>query len=169
MEDKGWLGDNKGYISAIAIALIFISTVVGVYYVWFRGTPEGYSTISLLDANGKAENYPSTLILNQNNTFTVGVNVENHMEKTLAFEVQVKITQQAIPDFPVDTIPQSTYSITLKNGETWSTNTTTTINATGSYMVVYELWAQDPTTGAMQFTGNACVLNLEVGNQPFQA
>ena len=68
MEDKGWLGDNKGYVSAIAIALITVAAIVVGYYVWFRGTPEGYSTISLLDANGKAENYPNLLILNQNNT-----------------------------------------------------------------------------------------------------
>jgi uncharacterized membrane protein YedE/YeeE len=45
------LGENKGFVVAIAIALIVIATTVAVYYVWFRGEPEGYSAISILDAN----------------------------------------------------------------------------------------------------------------------
>lgn len=162
MEGPG-LGSNKGYTVAIAVTLVVVASLVAGYYawaVWLKGPPEEYSTINLLDSNGRAENYPELLIIGQNNTFSVWVNVENHMGKTLPFEVKVKITEQVNPDFPVNgTEPQSVYSVRLENGGKWNTTATTTINESGNYRVVYELWAQDI------FTGNACVLNIEVKSQ----
>ena len=167
MESSG-LGSNKGYTAAIVVTLVVVASLVAGYYVWvvwLQGPPEGYSTISLLDANGRAEDYPELLIIGQNNTFNVWVNVENHMGATLPFEVKVKITEQVNPDFPVNVTEQSLYSVTLENGGKWNTTTTTTIDEPGNYMVVYELWAQDTENGALNFTGNACVLNIEVKNQ----
>ncbi len=161
------LGSNKGYAAAIAVTLVVIVSLVAGYYiwvVWLQGQPEGYSTISLLDINGKAENYPELLIIGQNNTFDVWVNVENHMEKTLLFEVKVKITEPVNPDFPLAVDPENVYSVTLENGGKWNTTATATVNQVGSYMVVYELWGQNDT-GALEYTGNACVLNVEVKNQ----
>jgi uncharacterized membrane protein len=158
------LGDNKGYVVAIAIALTVISTIIGVYYIWFRGTPEGYSTISILDVDGKAANYPELLIIGQNNTFNVWVNVENHMGKSLFFEVKVRITQQVNPDFPAPDEPEQVYELTLENGGKWNTTASTTISSAGSYMVVYELWAQNHV-GTMEFTENYCVLSVQAKNE----
>jgi uncharacterized membrane protein len=165
MEGLG-LGDNKGYVIAIGIVLIFVAALLTGYYFWTRGPPEGYSTISLLDANGKAENYPELVIIGENNTFSVTVNVENHMGKTLPFEVRVKITEQASPDFPVQG-SRALYVnvVTLENGGKWNTTATATIDKPNNYMVVYELWAQNENAGALEFTGNACVLNIEATNQ----
>jgi uncharacterized membrane protein len=165
MEGLG-LGNNKGYVIAISIALIFVAALVTGYYVWTRGPPEPYSEISLLDANGKAENYPELVIIGENNTFNVAVNVVNHMGKTLPFEVRVKITQQASPVFPVQGSRAYFVNVaTLENGGKWNTTATATIDDSGNYMVVYELWAQNENSGALEFTGNACVLNIEAINQ----
>ena len=164
MEGLG-LGYNKGYVIAIGIALIFVAALLTGYYFLSRVPPEGYSEISLLDANGKAADYPDLLLIGQNNSFSISVNVENHMGKTLHFEVRVKITDQARPDFPVAGEAKNVYPFTLENGGKWNTAATTTIDTPGNWMVVYELWAQDEKSGALQFTGNACVLNVEATNQ----
>ena len=164
MEGLG-LGANKGYVIAIGIALVFVAAVITGYYLWTRGDQEGYSTISLLDAKGKAENYPELLIIGENNTFGVTVNVENHMGETLPFEVRVKITEPVNLDFPVQGKAIYVAAVTLENGGEWNTTATATIDTPGNYMVVYELWAQDENSGALEFTGNACVLPIEAISQ----
>jgi len=141
-----------------------VAALVTGYYFWTRGPPEGYSTISLLDANGKAVNYPELLVIGQNNTFTVWVNVENHLGKTLPFEVREKITTEAIPDFPISGEAKNVYALTLENGGKWNTTSTTTIDQPGNYMVVYELWVQNQNTGAFEYSENADVLTVEVTN-----
>ena len=164
MEDS-WLGGNKGYVAAIAITLIVVASLVTGYYLWLvflKGPPEPYSEISLLDANGKAEDYPELLVIGQNNTFSVLVSIKNNLGKTSTFKVMVKLTEQANPDFPIATEARNVYSVNLENGGKWNTTSATTIDEPGNYMVVYELWAQNTETGSLEFTGNACVLNVEV-------
>jgi uncharacterized membrane protein len=153
------LGKNKGYVIAIAIALIFVAALVTGYYFWTRGPPEGYSRISLLDANGKAENYPELVIIGENNTFSVAVNVVNHMGKTLPFEVRVRITDQANLEVPIKGSKAYFVNLkTLEDGGEWNTTATATIDEPGNYMVTYELWAEN------EFTGNSCNLNIEARN-----
>lgn len=164
MEGLG-LGNNKGYVIAIGIALIFVAALLTGYYFWTRGPPEGYSEINILGTNGQAADYPDILLIGQNNTFSIVVTVTNHMGKTLPFEVRVKITEQTRPDFPVPGEAKNIYPLTLENGGKWNTTVTTTIDTPGNYMVVYELWVQDENSGALQFTENACVLNVEAINQ----
>jgi len=156
-------GDDKGVVIAVAAALLIIAGVVAGYYILFHPTPEGYTTIYLLDSQGKAVDYPGTLIVNQNYTFNVWI--ENHMGKTLPFEVRVKITEQVNPDFPVPGKALYVDAVTLENGGKWNTTATTTIDTPSNYMVVYELWAQNENSGTLEFTGNACVLNVEAINQ----
>ena len=55
-------------------------------------------------------------------------------------------------------------AVTLENGGKWNITATTTIDTLGNYMVVYELWTQKENS-ALEFTGNACVLNVEAINQ----
>jgi uncharacterized membrane protein len=155
-----WLGGNKGYVVAIAIALVFIIGLVAGYYLWFRGEPEPYSTISILDADGLANDYPEIVVIGENNSFTVWVTVENHMGEDLSFEVRIKVTTQKAPVFPIQEEATTVFPITLRKGEKWSTTATTTLELAGDYMIVYELWMRN-NTGAFKFTGNACVLNVE--------
>ena len=155
------LDNNNGYTVSVLIALILVSILVASYYVLLRPPQKGFMTICLLDSHKKAVNYPELLVINQNNTFNVWVTVENHMGKTLPFEVRLKITEDANPTFPVAAEAKNAYAATLENGGKWETSATTTIEKPGNYMVVFELWAYDEESGALQFTGNACVLNVE--------
>ncbi len=154
------LNENKGYALAVAVALIFIFSIFIGYYIVSRAPPEGYSRISLLDAQKQAVNYPELLIINQNNTFNVWVEVENHLGKTQSFEVLVKVTNDT-SEFPAEVQPINSYTTTLENGEKWETSSTITINQPGTYSVLFELWTFDENTGQNQFSGKECVLPIE--------
>jgi uncharacterized membrane protein len=106
-------------------------------------------------------NYPELVIIGENNTFNVWVTVENHMRKSQSFEVLLKVTDQTDTEFPVNTDARNSYASTLKDGETWETLSTVTIDKPGNYSVVFELWTNDEGPGELQFSGKACVLNLE--------
>jgi uncharacterized membrane protein len=149
--------DDKGIIIAVAIALLIVAGVVAGYYVLYHPTPEGYTEIYVLDANGQAVDYPDTLSVNQNYTFNVWV--ENHMGETQSFEVQLKITNESISLFPAEIAPINTYTKTLANGETWETQVTVTLHEIGNHSIIFELWQND--AGTLEFTGNAVILNVE--------
>jgi uncharacterized membrane protein len=128
------LNDEKGYAVAIFLALIIVSALVAGYYLAFKPQPEGYNTIYLLDTQKKAVDYPVTLVANQNSTFNVWVNVENHMggSENQTYQVLVKIAPNLFT-FPVDTQPTQTYDISLANGGSWQNLSTVTQNQVGSY------------------------------------
>jgi uncharacterized membrane protein len=157
------LDDDKGYSIAIVIALIVISTLVAVYYVnSLSSSPEGYSTIYLLDFEKKAVSYPGVMVANQNSTFNVWVAVENKMGNMVDYQIQIKITKNLIT-FPVDSEAINIYEITLENGDSWEHLVTITQNEVGNYAVVFELWGLEDS-GLHEFTHNFCVLNIQVIN-----
>jgi len=157
--------DNKnGYTVSVLIALIFVSSLVAGYYLFLRPPQKGFMTIYLFDSQKTALNYPELLGINQNNTFNVWIEVENHMGKSQYSEILLKVTNDTIPLFPVKADASSKYERTLENGEKWENLSTITINELGSYSVVFELWIYDEEMGELQFSGNACVLNIEVVN-----
>ena len=157
------LNDEKGYAVAIFLALIIVSATVIGYYVVLRPQPEGYNTICLLPSQKKAIDYPEVLVANQNSTFNVYVNVENHMGSTESYQVLVKITKN-LSTFPVDTQASQVYDTgNVPNGGGWENMATITQNETGSYSVVFELWQHKPN-GPLEFTHNYCVLNIQVVN-----
>ncbi len=152
---------EKGYIAAVAIALIVVCSVVAVYFVVYAPQPSGYSEMYLLDSQNSANDYSQVLVANQNSTYNQQIFVANHLydpkdpQKTANYQVQVKIVQDTI-SFPVDTAAEKTYEFSLKNGETWSEQAPISINTLGSYSVVFELYADNV------FTNNYCVLHIDV-------
>ena len=159
------MDNNNGYAVSVLIALILVSILVASYYVLLRPPQKVYMTIYLLDSQKKALNYPELLVVNQNNTFNVWVEVENHMEKRQYSEVLLKVTNDTVPIFPFKADANATYVRTLENGETWKTLSTIAINEPGNYSVIFELWAYDEKVGALQFSGNFVVLNIEFVDQ----
>ena len=154
--------NNNGYTVAVLIALILVSILVASYYVLLKPTQKGYMTIYLLDAQRKAINYPELLVINQNSTFNVWVEVENHMGNSTRSEVLLKLASGTIQRMPIEADAKATYARTVENEETWETTSTISINEPGSYSVIFELWTYDETISANQFSGNYAVLNVEV-------
>ena len=157
------LNDDKGYIVAILLALIVVAAVVAGYFAFARPQPAGYSTIYLLDSQKNAADYPVTLIVNQNSTFSVYVGVENHLGGSGNQTYQVLEKVASNPEmYPLDMQPIQTYDVSVANGATWQTLSTTTLNQPGSYSVVYELWHYNYATSSYEFTGDFAVLNIQV-------
>ena len=146
----------------MAVALLLASVLLVVYYVVDLPAPDEYSTIYLLDTNGRAVNYPEYLVAGVNSTFTVYVNVENHMGQTLNSTVQVKVTASGNPSIPVDSTPTQTFSGQIQDGKAWQNEATVSLPTPGNYLVAFELWNINQNTTALQFSGNYCVLNVEV-------
>jgi uncharacterized membrane protein len=159
------LNDETGYAVAIFLALLIVSGTVIGYYAFLAPPAESYNTIYLLDANKKAVDYPEVLVANQNSTFNVYVNVENHMTKSANYTVKVKIVENLPAIFPIDTPSTQEYETgsLSHNGKPWQTTAIVTENTVGSYSMVFELW-QHEDDGASVFTQNFCVLKIQVIN-----
>ncbi len=157
------INEDKGYAVAILLALIIVFSLVAGYYLVLRPQPEKYSTIYLLDAQNKANDYPDVLVANQNSTFNVDVAVVNHMGEPANYQVQMKVTKY-LSSPPIDVQASQVWNInSLQNGKRWETTATVTQVEPGSYSVVFELW-QQTVPGTYDFTHNYCVLNIQVTN-----
>jgi uncharacterized membrane protein len=156
------LDNDKGYVVAVLIALVFVSILLAAYYPVFKPPEKGFTTISLLDSQKQALDYPELLIINQNNTFNVFVEVENHNESQ-SCTVLVKVTTEMIHKLPLTVDANATYTKMLEKGESWEIPSTITINKLGNYSVIFELWL-DEGVGEHKFSENACILNVEVVN-----
>ena len=158
------LDNNKGYVVAVLIALVFVSILLAAYYPVFKPPEKVFTTISLRDSQKKAIDYPELLVINQNNTFNVFVEVENHLKEDKNCTVLVKVTDGMIQKLPLTADANATYTKTLEKGGAWEIPSTITINKPGNYSVIFELWLYDTGVGALQFSENACILNVEVVN-----
>ena len=151
-------GDDKGVVIAVAAALIIVAGVVAGYYVLFRPSPEGYTTIDVLDSQGQAVDYIDTLTVNQKYVFNI--EVVNHRGQILPSEVQLKVINETIPWFPAEIEALNTYTRTLADGEKWEIQVPVTLHETGSHSIVFELWTQNEE-GELEFSGNAVVRNVD--------
>lgn len=166
---KTGLSDEEGYKLPVLIALIVViisfPIVIGISYYFASQPPEQYNTMYLLDSQGMATNYPKVLIAGQNSTFSVNVNVENHMHKEQTYQVRTKIVEHFMSTANgVDAPPINTYEFTLEKGQTHQNTVTITENNAGNYAVVFELWLLDEDENYV-FTFNYCVLDIQVINQ----
>jgi hypothetical protein len=161
---KKLLSDDKGFVVSIAIALVIVSYLMLSYYFVYRPIPEGYSAMGMLDNESQATGYSELVVIGQNNTFTVNLNVENHVGSTQQYEVLVK-TVENIEDIPVDSPAIATYEKTVANQETWNLQPTITLNNTGTYNVIFELYRYSSESNTYKFDNyNICVLNVQVVN-----
>lgn len=154
--------DTAVYAFAVALCLVIVSALLITYYVALRPEQEKYMTINLLDANRKAVDYPEVLVAGVNSTFSVYVEVENHMGRALDdVQVLVKVTKNLNPEFPVNATVAQTISGALENEGKTENVSTLTLNEPGEYSVYYELYI--PTeSGELQFSNDFCVLNIRV-------
>ncbi len=144
----------------MAIALVLASVLLGYYYVAIRPAQNEYMTVYLLDTQKKAANYPELLVNGENSTFSVYVEVENYRNTTQDCQVQVKVTSNMNPSFPVPINSTQTFSGTVQNGVVWENLATLSLNQAGKYLVVFELWTSK--AGVFEFSGDFCVLNVQV-------
>ncbi len=154
--------DLAVYVFAVAIALAIAVALLVTYFAVLSPEPEEYTTIYLLDSNRKATDYAEYLVSGVNSTFSVYVEVENHLGRALAnVEVLVKVTKDLNPTFPIDADVAERLSGAVADGGTLENVSTVTLSEPGYYGVFFELWIPGDS-GQMQFSNNFCVLNVQV-------
>lgn len=155
----GIKNNKDSYAVAVAVALLLASVLLVTYYVFLIPEQEGYTTIYLLDENGSV-NYPEVLAAHLNSTFSVRVNVENHMGNTTDATVKIKIADDSNPTFPLDVNATQVFSKKLDDGERWENPATISLNQPGDYLVAFELWIPNKT-GDLQYS-KLVALNIHV-------
>ena len=153
--------DNKNvYAIAVAIALILASALLVTYYVALRPAPDRYATVYYLSSN-RTTDYPEFVVINMNSTFSLYVTVENNLGYTLTnATLQVKVTGESNPSFPLNTSATQTFNGTVKDGASWENLATVSLNTPGQYFVVFELWTSDGSS--LQFSGYYATLSVLV-------
>jgi uncharacterized membrane protein len=158
--------NKNAYAIAVAISLVLASVLLVTFVVFERPTQKPYMTIYLLDSNRKAADYPEFVVANVSSTFSVFVDVENHVGHTVnGVQVLVKVTNGTNPTFPLDVNATQTFTGTVQDGATWENIATVSLNNPGNYLVAFELWTPIQGTGAMQFSEDLSVLNVQVAPQ----
>jgi len=156
--------NKNAYAIAVAICLVLASALLIAFLAFERPQPNPYMAIYLLDSNHKAGDYPEYVVANVNSSFSVYVDVENHMGQTVNdAQVLVKVTNGTNPKFPLNVNATQTFTGTVKDGATWETIATISLNNPGNYLVAFELWI--PNQSGPQFSGEFCVLNVQVAPQ----
>ncbi len=163
------LGGNLGvkhnrdsYAVAVAIALLLASVLLVVFYVVDSPPPDEYTTIYLLDSNGKT-NYPDFVYIGVNSTFNVYVYVVNHEGRPLEdAQVKVKIANESNFTELSDVDATQIFTSRIEDGATWKNMATVSLNQLGNYLVAFELWIPNRDNGILEDSGNFVALNVQV-------
>ena len=150
--------EEKTIILTILVALVILGALL-VNLVLNTAPEEKFVAIYLLDSEKQAENFPKTVVLGENSTFSLWVGVENQNDTTKVFSVQVKVDDGKSPVDPSPAEPTQSFEKTLVNTEIWEFPVTINIDQLGSHRLIFELWSFNGT--ALEYSGNWVSLSFE--------
>lgn len=139
--------------AAIVLALIIILAVFITAQSVVSREAEAFSAIGLLGPGGRIGGYPSVVYVNT--SLSLYVFVYNHMNKPIWYVVKVYLlnaSNTAQP--PLNATPLLTYERILLNNQSWVAPLNLTINNTGSYRLLAELWLYNPVNLTLTYTGD---------------
>lgn len=154
-------GEEKTIIVTILVALVILGALL-VYLVFFTPVEtEPFSAIYLLDSEKQTENFPKTVVLGENSTFSLWVGVENQNDTTRDYSVRVKVDDGKSLVNPSPVEPTESFDKTLLDKEIWEFRVTISIDQLGHNRVLFELWFFNVTKNDWDYTGNWVNLSLE--------
>lgn len=122
---------------------------------------EGFVAIYVLDSEKQTENFPKTVVLDENSTFTLWVGVENQNGTTEDFSVLVKLDNGTLPVDPSPVNATESFERTLLDGEVWEFQVTISVDQVGMHRIIFELWFFDETEDYLEYSGNWVSLSFE--------
>ena len=150
--------------TTIVLTVLVSIFIIGILLVNLALEPppeEKFDVIYLLDANKETDSFPKTVVIGENNTFTLWVGVENQRDETRNYSVLVKIDDGTAPVGSTDFDATETFTKTLANEELWEFQTTLTIDQMGHNRILFELWFLNATSSNLEYTGNWVNLSVE--------
>ena len=154
------LDEEKMITVTILIAIVILAGLL-IYLVLDPAPTENFTTIYYLDSEKQAENFPKTVVLGENNTFSLWVGVGNYNGTTNAFSVEIKIDDGKGDVEPSPVELMESFERTLLDEEVWEFQVTITIDQLGSHRIIFELLSFDDTKNVFVFSGNWVSLSLE--------
>ena len=152
--------EEKIIIITILVALVILSVLLA-RLVFSPIASEPFSSIYYLDSSKQTTNLPKTVVLGQNNTFSLWVGVENQNDTTIDYLVRLKIDNGRRPISPSTAETVASYGKTLEDEGLWEFEVTVTIEQLGNNRVIFELWYLNQTTQEVEYTGNWVNLSVE--------
>jgi uncharacterized membrane protein len=153
-------GEEKTIILTILVALVILGALL-VNLALNPAPEERFVAIYLLDSEKQAENFPKTVVLGENSTFSLWVGVQNQNDTTKGFSVLVKVDDGKAPVDPSPAEPTQSFERTLLNEEVWEFPVTINIDQLGSHRMIFELWSFNETKNTLEYSGNWVSLSLE--------
>lgn len=153
--------EERMVIVAILAALIVVSGLL-VYVSLTPPIPETFTSVYILNSEGKAGDLPELLVLGKNNTFSLRVGVENFMGRVEHGILYIKVANGTVLR---ETLPEETvmsFEKILINQETWEFPLTLTLDEKGVYRVSFELWLYDEMESVFVYSNVKSGLWLEV-------
>ncbi len=147
-------------VAAVALSLVIILIVFLTAQSVVSSYTQSFSAIALLGPTGKLGDYPSTVIIGQ--PINLYIYVYNHMGVPTWFIVKVFITSNTSAEPPLNQTPVMVFQRVLANNGTWIEPLTFSLNSTGSYRLIGELWMYDPGNLTLTYTGNYVQLWINV-------
>jgi uncharacterized membrane protein len=150
---------------AIAVAVLSAIVILAGLLVYMSLTParqEPFVSLYLLDSEKMAENYPQLLVLGENNTFLLWVGVENFMGRLEYSSVLVKVDNEMVHVDPSPIEPVKCFEKVLLGEETWEFPVTMTMNQSGTYRIIFELWLFDELKNVFSYSGSWCSIWFDV-------
>ncbi len=152
--------EEKTITITIVIAIVILAGLL-IYLALTPAQKTPFAAIYLLDSEKQTENFPKTVILGENNTFTLWVGVENQNDTTMDFSVYVKLDNGTAPVDPSPATVTESFERTLLDKEVWEFPVTITIDQVGSHRIIFELWFFNETANDFEYSGNWVSLTLE--------
>lgn len=144
------INEKKVIVATILVAIVIMSGVL-VAEMLKSTSPEQFSALYVLDSDKQANNYPRTVILGTNSTFSLWVGVENQRDNTREYSVQVKLDDGKTSEEPSLVEPVQVFNRTLADGETWEFQVTIDIDQPGNNRIIFELQFYNVSTNKWEY------------------
>ena len=152
--------DEEKIISVIVLVAIVILAGF-LFSLLLQPAPrEPFSAIYLLDSNKQTENFPKTVVLGENSTFSLWVGVENQNDTTIDYVVRMKLDNGTETVNPSPANDTESFERTLLDEQVWEFQVTINMDQLGTHRIIFELWFSDDKN-VPRYSGNWVSLTLE--------
>ncbi|MFP3216692.1 MAG: DUF1616 domain-containing protein [Vulcanisaeta sp.] len=155
---RTFLFDSEVLSVVLAIVIVLVTFVAAQSFVGANTQP--FTAIAILGPSGKIGGYPSTVLIGQ--PINLYIYVYNHMGVPTWLVVRLYVTNNTGLEPPLNITPIAVYQRILLNNESWLIPITITLNSTGTYRLIGELWMYSPSNLTLTYTGNYVQLWINV-------
>ncbi len=135
--------------AVLAAILVIILIFAATQYFTAGRVAEPFSELGLLGRNKKLADYPSNLTVGE--TAMVYIYVGNLMGRPMLYRIDAKLGNESSPVNPSLLSPFWTYYLVLEHNSSSIIPLNFSVNRTGVYRLIVELWAYNETVGDFQY------------------